>query len=206
MPKREISSNIPEPDRARDSVIMRCRVEVEPKIKAAIRRFLIPLARCYLGVEELGEGFHWGSNIRIGKGSRIGRYAYLGEGFEAYGPVVVGDLCMIAAGCKIVGADHVYNLFGTPTRLAFPHEERHITTFGVDVWVGQRVTIIEGLTIGSGAVIGSGAIVTKDVLPYAVMAGVPAKFIKWRMPEDQIAAHHATVAEGGAGTNIERSL
>ena len=57
---------------------------------------------------------------------------------------------------------------------------------GNDVWIGNDVKLMEGITIGDGAVIGTGAVVTKDVEPYSVYAGVPAKKIKLRFSEEQI--------------------
>ena len=58
---------------------------------------------------------------------------------------------------------------------------------GNDVWIGNGVQILEGVTIGDGAVIAAGAVVTKDVEPYSIYGGVPAKFIKKRFSDDQIA-------------------
>lgn len=69
--------------------------------------------------------------------------------------------------------------------------EKHKTkkpkiTIGNDVWIGRNVMVMRGITIGDGAVIGAGALVTKDVLPYSVVGGVPAKFIKYRFTADII--------------------
>lgn len=60
------------------------------------------------------------------------------------------------------------------------------TTIGNDVWIGWGVLIKGGVTIGNGAVIGARSVVTKDVPPYAVVAGVPAKVIKYRFEQEKI--------------------
>jgi len=59
-------------------------------------------------------------------------------------------------------------------------------TIGNDVWIGTRALIMDGVTVGDGAVIGAGAVVTKDVPPYAIVGGVPAKIIKYRFSEKKI--------------------
>ena len=64
---------------------------------------------------------------------------------------------------------------------------------GHDTWIGHGVTILPGVTIGDGAVVGSGAVVTKDVEPYTIVAGVPAKFMRRRF-EPQIAARMQALA------------
>jgi acetyltransferase-like isoleucine patch superfamily enzyme len=67
-------------------------------------------------------------------------------------------------------------------------ERAHRTTIGNDVWIGSRVIIMSGLTIADGAVIGAGAIVTRDVEPYAVVVGAPARVVRKRFADDVIAA------------------
>ena len=57
---------------------------------------------------------------------------------------------------------------------------------GNDVWIGARVTVLEHVTIGDGAVVAAGAVVTKDVPPYAVVGGVPAKIIRYRFSPEEI--------------------
>ena len=60
------------------------------------------------------------------------------------------------------------------------------TKIGNDVWIGANAIIQSGVTIGDGAIIGSGAVVTKDVPPYAIVVGVPAKILKYRFNKEQI--------------------
>lgn len=57
-------------------------------------------------------------------------------------------------------------------------------TIGHDVWIGHGAIILPGRTVGDGAVIAAGAVVTKDVAPYAIVAGVPARMVRWRFPPD----------------------
>lgn len=67
-------------------------------------------------------------------------------------------------------------------------EESKRTKIGNDVFIGANVTILDGVTVADGAVIGAGAVVTKDIPPYAVAVGVPAKVVKYRFDEDTIKA------------------
>jgi phosphonate metabolism protein (transferase hexapeptide repeat family) len=62
----------------------------------------------------------------------------------------------------------------------FDWRRRHAVTIGHDVWIGHGATVLPGVTVGNGAVIGAGAVVSKDVAPYAIVGGVPARLIRER--------------------------
>ncbi|MFA5505511.1 MAG: sugar O-acetyltransferase [Vulcanimicrobiota bacterium] len=86
-------------------------------------------------------------------------------------PVTIGDNCMLAPGVHIYTSTHPLD---SAERLTY-REMAYPVTIGNKVWVGGRAVINPGVTIGDGAVIASGAVVTKDVEPYTLVAGVPAR-------------------------------
>ena len=71
-----------------------------------------------------------------------------------------------------------------PCNELYFEKKEESTIIGNDVWIGAKAIIRSGVTIGDGAVIGAGAVVTKDVPPYAIVAGVPAKIIRYRFDEE----------------------
>src|SRR5690606_3728643 len=90
--------------------------------------------------------------------------------------IKIGNDVMIAQAVTIRDTDHCFN------RLDVPMNLQGITTKPVtiedDVWIGHGVSILKGVTIGSGSIVSAGAVVTKDIPPYAIVGGVPAKIIK----------------------------
>jgi len=115
----------------------------------------------------------------------------------------VGKFCSIANSVRINPGNHpqwrVTQHHMTYRRVAFGFDEtddieffnwrrEHKCTIGHDVWIGHGAIIMPGVTIGHGAIIGSGAVVTKNIPPYAIAVGVPAKVIKYRFDEPTIQA------------------
>ena len=131
--------------------------------------------------------------------STIGRYTYTCYDDEIVN-CEIGQFCSISDDVIIGGAEHPIDWGSTspvfqnvkhsgPKKRFSKHNFEGIarTVIGNDVWVGKRVIIKAGIKIGDGAVIGAGAVVTKDVPPYAVVAGVPGKVLKYRFDEETIA-------------------
>ena len=119
-----------------------------------------------------------GKGVRIGANSNLGDYNYVG----GVGGVTIGENVLIGQFVSFHPQNHVID---DPNR---PIKEQGTTEVGIvvedDVWIGARVTVLDGVHIGRGAVIASGAVVTRDVPPYAVVGGVPARVIKWRRPPE----------------------
>ena len=89
---------------------------------------------------------------------------------------------MIAPGCCIVAFDHGMEV-GTIPMIKQPLIEQAICIED-DVWIAANCTITKGVTIGTGSIIGANSVVTKDIAPYSIMGGVPAKLIKMRSKVD----------------------
>lgn len=111
---------------------------------------------------------------------RIGRGVWINRGCEFYGAmraangvITVGDHCAFGPRVRVLTATHDYR------RLDLPDEAASVT-IGDHVWVGAGATILPGVTIGSGAVVAAGSVVTRDVAPFTIVAGNPARFIKDR--------------------------
>jgi acetyltransferase-like isoleucine patch superfamily enzyme len=110
--------------------------------------------------------------------------------------VSIGKFCSLSSGITIVGGEHNTKWVSTfPLREQFLLPGRgkagHPKTkgpilIGNDVWIGLGVTILSGVNIGDGAVVASQSVVTKDVPPYAIVAGNPAQIIKFRFSQDII--------------------
>jgi hypothetical protein len=134
-------------------------------------------------------------NAKI-RGSEVGAYSYISPN-TVIENAQIGRFCSISDHCRIGMGTHNTNQISTSpiftqkvngTKARWVDKNVNDSPFrkvrvGNDVWIGSRAMILGGVTVGDGAVVGAGAVVTKDVPAYAIVAGVPAKVIKYRFPD-----------------------
>jgi len=130
--------------------------------------------------------------------SNIGLYSYIQNGGRISN-CDIGKFCSIAGSVSIAPGIHSTVMVSThpslyqkstPLPLVFAKHDDIIPNKRViienDVWIGEKVVILDGIKIGNGAIVASGSIVTKDVEPYSIVGGVPAKHIKYRFDTETI--------------------
>jgi len=118
----------------------------------------------------------------------IGKYTFIGP-YTTITKTNIGNYCSIASFVKIGHGEHDLTRISTSTRFyrsAYEDLTEKPCIIGNDVWIGTDAIILRGVTIGDGAVIGANAVVTKNVPPFAIVVGAPAKIIKYRFPKEKI--------------------
>jgi acetyltransferase-like isoleucine patch superfamily enzyme len=130
--------------------------------------------------------------------STLGRYSFCGYDCELY-HATIGSFCSIANNVVIGGARHPIEWASTSpvfyqgrdsVRQKFSQHPLPLPAcveVAHDVWIGRSAIVISGVRIGTGAVVGAGAVVTRDVPPYAVVVGNPARVIKLRFDDETVA-------------------
>lgn len=152
------------------------------------------------------EGYNKIHKNTLFKGS-IGICSYIGQDSKIYGKI--GKFTSVGAGVEVITGIHPYKAPFVSTSPLFisdrnqtglviveqnklnefkyaDYKNRYEVVIGNDCWIGYKASIISGVTIGDGAVVLSHALVTKDVPPYAIVGGIPAKIIGYRYEEKQI--------------------
>lgn len=154
-------------------------MEIKQILRKIFRNSKMFVYRNYKGYKDLDRTFYLGGKSKLSKDLKTGKWSYIGPNCIIYPKVNLGDYSMIAHDVSILGGDHVFNIPGVPC-IFTGRDVLNKTTIGKDVWIGAYTKILAGITIGDGAIIALGSVVTKDVEPYSVYGGIPAKKIKDR--------------------------
>ncbi|AHG88392.1 transferase hexapeptide repeat containing protein [Gemmatirosa kalamazoonensis] len=120
---------------------------------------------------ELGEGMTLGDRVAVGAGAFLG----------AQGGITIGDDVIMGPGVRIFSENHRTDDVDRPIRAQ--GVRRAAVTIGRDCWLGAGATVLAGVSVGEGSVVAAGAVVTRDVPPYSVVAGVPARVVRARRPD-----------------------
>ncbi|WP_200933615.1 acyltransferase [Arthrobacter sp. Leaf141] len=175
-------------------------------------RIPVPLqkvVRSVLNRLAVGSNVTTGTNFRAGLGSRVnslhglqvGNNVSVGPGSVIEVDGVIGDFALIARNVQIVGRmDHDFSIVGTPIVEGIwvgdrkPREDDKVSV-GRDVWIGAGVIVLGGVSIGEGSVIGAGSVVTKDIPPYSIAVGSPARSVGSRFPNESDRQRHAAALD-----------
>lgn len=150
---------------------------------------------------QIGKGFHSGIRVRIWGKQKIiiGENFYIGRDSFIESDVIIGNNVIMANRTAIIGRyDHHYQQIGVPIRLASQIRDEDYNWLGLnsitiiedDVWIGYGTTILSGVTVQKGSIIAAGSVVTKNVEPYSIYAGVPAKKVKNRFNSEADLEQH----------------
>lgn len=165
------------------------RTFVEPLIKRTFescgKKVRVGQRSSFSGIENISVGDH----TSLGSDTRI---------LTTRAKVKIGSYVMFGPGVTIVSGDHRIDVVGKYMSEIgdadkLPENDRNVVIED-DVWIGTGTIILKGVTVGTGSVIAAGALVTKDVPPYAIVGGVPAKVLKFRFTQEEIEAHKKAVA------------
>lgn len=147
------------------------------KLSNAIRIFLCRRIFKYCGkVSNINRKVYFGTGVNI----EIGDYSSMGANSVIPKNTIIGKYVMMAPEIHIVANNHKFD--NTVTPMCFQHsiEGKTPTVIEDDCWVGVRAIFTPGHTIGKGSIIAAGSVVTKDVEPYSIVGGNPAKLIRKR--------------------------
>lgn len=181
-----------------------------------MKKLLSLLRRLQTRLKTLGKSHYLshGSDLHVGSGTRlwalhklqIGHHVYIGKQVHIEANCEIGDFCLIANRVAIIGRhDHDFRAVGFPVRYApwvgsqrFPSayaDEKAVIES--DVWLGYGATVLTGVTIGRGSVVAAGSLVVSDIPAYAIVAGVPARVMGQRFPDQQTITRHEHALKHG---------
>jgi virginiamycin A acetyltransferase len=165
----------------------KCSVDKKAKILFSELRGKVSVGRCSVINKTVLEG-----NIKIGRNTTINGPAT--EFYAITNSITVGNFCSIARGTSVQEYNHNarsitsyfirHHIFGE--KYGVDTVSKGPIIIGNDVWIGAQSVILSGVRIGDGSIIAANSVVTKDVSPYTIVGGTPAKFIKFRFESNVI--------------------
>ncbi len=183
---------------------------IKRKLYNFIRKEILKRQKVKIGHNTNFNKTHFEKNIRIGSNciinnSKIGFGTYVGNN-SSLPYSIVGRFCSIANNVSVAVGNHPVTdfvsthpaFFSTLNQAGFFFvketifeefkfaRDKYLVEIGNDVWIGSNVIILNGINIGDGAIIGAGSVVTRNIEPYSINVGVPAKPIKKRFTDDEI--------------------
>ena len=151
---------------------------IRRRLLGVYRLFLLKLFNPSLKV---GKGFFCASGCRVSSGRHviIGDNFYMGYNCHLGANMIVGKDVLFASEVAIVGGDHKIDNINVPIKYS-GQDVYKTAEFGDGCWLGHRAIVLHGVKIGKGAVVAAGSVVTKNVEPNSIVAGNPAKLIRYR--------------------------
>ena len=146
---------------------------------------------------KLGSNVYLGINVDVREDVSIGDYSYCSNGTILFKGTKIGKYCSIGYNTQIGPPEHPVDYISTSPHIYRNNMLKELCPWptddtispciiGNDVWIGSNCTLIQGVKVSDGAIVAAGAVVTKDVPPYTVVGGVPAKVIKKRFDDETI--------------------
>lgn len=166
-----------------------------PRIYKIARQILMAYRRRRCGLRHVHPTFYMARGCRVASDLVAEEYSFINIGCNIGQLVRLGRYSMLAPYVNIAGNDHVISSPGVPIIFAGRPVPKS-TIIEADVWVGIGATILAGVNIGRGAIVAAGAVVTKNVPPYEIHGGVPARKIRERFPSEADRERHDRMLMG----------
>jgi acetyltransferase-like isoleucine patch superfamily enzyme len=171
------------------NTLLRKSIQRNTAIRDIARTITIRIRRWKHGVSSASTSCYLGPRCQVERDLIAKDFCYIGPECMLGPGVEIGMYAMLGPRVAVVGADHVFDTAGTPTIFAGRPNARR-TVIGDDAWIGYGAVIMSGVRIGRGAIIGAGSVVTKDVPPYEIHGGVPARKLRDRFSSpDEVLRH-----------------
>lgn len=172
----------------------------------SFRNFL--LFRIHYRWVKTGKNIHCQYSTRFWSPHRhtiLGDHVGIGHNCHFLSDIEIGNKVLIASGCSFLNSDdHNYKTIGKAIWDS-GRGDKYMIIINDDVWVGQGAMLLSPARIGRGAIVSAGSVVVKDVPPYAIVGGVPAKVISHRFNAEEIVEHESILIANGEMNATERT-